>query len=140
MFFAKKLTVGSLSCLLLAACNDGQVTQPSGQVGNKVMAELPSATTLDDAFLRIANRVESFGGAYYAADGVLVLRGLAEADSTMLRVAVETELQSRVRVNGEVVNLDKTDLSIAPKGFRFERALVPFRSLYELRARIADAV
>ena len=48
----------------------------------------------------------------------------------MLRVAVETELPSRARVNGEIVHRYKTDLSIAPKGYRFERALVPFRSLY----------
>ncbi len=135
-----RLTLATLSVLAAGAgCAERLPTATQSHTSTSAAsdAKLQSGDlSLDGAFATVGQKVPSFSGAYFDADGVLAIRVTNLSDSSAASAAVQVMLNDRTNNDPKRAGNEGSASSLAPKGVRFELAQTEFTRLYELKSRI----
>ena len=125
---------------LIAGCEKPTAVDSPAREASIQQPLTPRALSVDEAFAGIAAQTKSFAGAYFDEKGVLVVRMVSLADSSLAWSALRQALIDRVRVDARSIGSFSADDQLIPHGRRVEQAAVAFQTLYDLKRRIAGSV
>lgn len=138
-----RIGLGVLLGSVLSGCSETRSTETDVQISKHSVAGSTASydgLSIDQVFNDIGGRIPSFAGAYFDAQGLLVVRVTRLADTANAWEAVADAMTKRVHSDPKRGAAVVNEASFAPKGRRFEIADFPFTRLFELKNRIESKV